>query len=181
MKDDKLLRLLEREPDAGMSRLISQYSGLVFTIVRGRMGRVCDSSEIEDCVTDVFLNFRSGLSSFVPCASIKNYLAVIARNTAGMYIRNKIQTDSIDDEDFTIVIPEEGDFTEEVAKRDLLEQVYAEIARMGPPDSDIIIRKYYLGQSSKQIASDLKLSVSNVDVRAHRAIERLRKSFGGKS
>jgi len=180
MKDEKLLELLRSDPNAGMSKLISRYSGLVFTIVRGRLENVCDSYEIEDCVTDVFLHFMSGIERFVPAASIKNYLAVIARNTALTYIRNRLKTDSIDDDDFFIEIPDGADFTEEIAEKQILESIYEEIGKMDHPDSDIMIRKYYFGQSSKRIAADLKMTVSAVDTRAHRAMEKLRKKFGEK-
>ena len=180
MKDEKLLRLLKSDPDAGMSRIISQYSGLVFAIVRDRMSGACDSSEIEDCVADVFLHFQNGLGTFEGRASVKNYLAVIARNTAGTYMRNRLKTASITDDDFFIDVPDESDFTEAVDERLLLETIHREIRQLGEPDATIILRKYYFGQSSKQIAADLKMTVSNVDTRAHRAMGRLRAKFGEK-
>ena len=179
MKDGKLLTLLNKDPNAGMEQLIRQYAGLVFAVVKGRLADLCDSSEIEDCVTDVFLRFQTGLKTFVPRASLKNYLAVIARNTAGTYARNRTVTASLDAEDFPMEIPEGDDFTEEVAKRDLLARIWREIHAMGQPDREILIRKYYLGQSSKQIAADMHMTVSNVDTRAHRAIRKLRTKFGG--
>ena len=52
---------------------------------------------------------------------------------------------------------------------------------MGSPDAQILIRKYYFGQGSKEIAGELGLSVSDVDTRTHRAMEKLRNKFGGKS
>ncbi len=181
MKDEKLLELLRSDPSAGMDQLIRRYSGLIFAIVRERLAACCDSSEIEDCVTDVFLKFRSGLPTFVPKASLKNYLGVIARNTAEHYRRNRVPTEPLEDEDgFFIEIPDSVDVAEEVAREQALEALLDEIRRLGPPDSDILIRKYYLGQSSKKIAGDLKMTVSNVDTRAHRAGEKLRNKFGGK-
>ena len=88
-------------------------------------------------------------------------------------------TASLDAEDFPMEIPEGDDFTEEVAKRDLLVRIWREIYAMGQPDREILVRKYYLGQSSKQIAADMHMTVSNVDTRAHRAIRKLRTKFGG--
>lgn len=181
MKDDKLLELLKTDPNNGMNQLISQYSGLVFTIVRNKLSDICDSSEIEDCVTDVFLNSRLGLQTFKSKASVKNYLAVIARNTAGMYRRNRVRIDSVDADDFYLELPDDSDFTEELAEEQLLESIHKEIRMLGMPDSVIILRKYYFRQSSKQIAADLKMTVSNVDTRAHRAMEKLRSKFGGKN
>ena len=179
MNDKKLLKLLKTDPDTGMNQLIDRYAGLVFAIVRSRLSDVCDSSEVEDCVTDVFLKFKAGLKTFVPTASIKNYLAVIARNTAGTVLRNRLQTESLDDDGFFVDLPDGKDFAEEIAEKQLLELVFAEIRNLGHPDADIMIRKYYFGQRSKQIAADLNLSVSNVDTRAHRAMEKLKNKFGG--
>lgn len=179
MIDHKLLHLLRTDPNAGMTQLIRQYSGLVFSIVKGITFEVCDSSEVEDCVTDVFLNFQRGLDSFKPDASIKTYLGVIARNTALKCVRNRISYISIDDEDIFVEIPDNNDVSEEIAEKELLNSVFNEIANMGHPDSDILFGKYYLGLSSKAIAKKLKLTVSNVDTRAHRALQKLRDKFGG--
>ena len=78
-------------------------------------------------------------------------------------------------------IPDNSDIVEEIAEKDLLERIFKEIAAMGHPDSDIMFRKYYLGQSSKTIAEKLNMTVSNVDTRAHRAVEKLRTKFKGES
>lgn len=42
-----------------------------------------------------------------------------------------------------------------------------------------MIRKYYIGQTSKEIAEILDMTVSSVDTRASRVIKRLREYFGG--
>ena len=178
VEDTKLLSLLRSDSDAGMNQLIKQFSGLVFSIAAGILSGSCDSSEIEDCVTDVFLRFQSGLCTFVPVSSLKNYLSVIARNTAVSYLRKSHRTEPITDDSFLVEITEEADLTDKVIEKLLLESIYREIAGMGYPDSDIVIRKLYFGQTSKQIAKDLGMTVSNVDTRSHRAVEKLRVKFG---
>ena len=59
MTDEKLMDLIRTDPNTGMSLVIRRFSGFVFSIVSGIMAEVSDSSEIEDCVTDVFLRLRS--------------------------------------------------------------------------------------------------------------------------
>ena len=176
MTDEKLMDLIRTDPNTGMSLVIRRFSGLVFSIVSGIMADVSDSSEIEDCVTDVFLRFRSSLDSFRPEASLKTYLGVIARNAALNCIRNKRATVPLD-EDFVIGIAVSPDVSDEIAEKETVRIVLDEIKRLGHPDSDIIFRKYYLGQSSKTIADSLGMTVSNVDVRSHRAIMKLREKL----
>ncbi len=37
MEDGKLLRLLHKDPNAGMEQLMNQYTGLVYAVVRGKL------------------------------------------------------------------------------------------------------------------------------------------------
>ena len=181
MNDRKLLALLKDDPNAGMTQLIRQYSGFVFTVAGGILSEVCDSSEIEDCVTDVFLHFYSGAASFRSDASIKTYLGIAARNAALNCARSRLPREPIEDGDFTIEIPGSTDPGEEAAEKDLLERVFKDVYALGRPDSEIIIRKYYLGQSACSIARALRMTVSNVNTRAYRAVRKLRKKYGGEN
>ena len=177
MTDEKLADLIRTDPNNGMSLVIRRFSGLVFSIVSGIMADVADSSEIEDCVADVFLRFRTSVDGFRPEASLKTYLCVIARNAALNCVRNKRTTVPLD-EDFVVGIAVCPDVSDEIAEKETVRKVFDEIRRLGHPDSDIIFRKYYLGQSSKTIADSLGITVSNVDVRSHRAIAKLREKLG---
>ena len=179
MDDKAVIALLAGDKNKGMEQVLKQYTGFVFAIVKSRLGGVCDSSEIEDCVSDVFIKFSDVWESYEPeKSSLKTYLGVIAKNTASNYLRDKKISVSIDDDGF-IEIPDNYDLTDEAAERELIRTVIEQIKLLGPPDCDIIFRKYYLGQSTKQIAKALKLTASNVDVRAHRAMEKLRIILGG--
>ncbi|MBQ7603598.1 MAG: sigma-70 family RNA polymerase sigma factor [Clostridia bacterium] len=181
MTDHKLLELLRTDRNNGMTLLIQEYSGLVFSVAKGILSDVCNSSEIEDCVTDVFLKFQKGLDGFKPEASVKTYLGIIARNTALNMRRNMISPLSTDEDDFFAEIADDRDIVEEIAEKELVNRIFKEIAEMGHPDSDIMFRKYYLGQSSKTIADKMNMTVSNVDTRAHRAVKKLKAKFGGES
>ena len=64
-------------------------------------------------------------------------------------------------------------------EKELRQAVFSAISSLQEPDSSILIRKFYLAESSKEIATALGLSVSTVDTRAHRALQKLKKQFGG--
>ena len=182
MEDDKLLRLLHKDPNAGMEQLMNQYAGLVYAVVKCKLEEsFCVSSDIEDCVSDVFCEFYTGLSKYDPkISSIKSYLCVLARYHATDVYRKRIRRQgeiSLDDEENFLQIADDAiNVDEDELRRDVLSAVN----ELGEPDTSIIIRKYYLGQSSKEISDALDLTVSSVDTRTHRALNKLRKLFGGK-
>ena len=60
---------------------------------------------------------------------------------------------------------------------DAADWVGALVDAMGPPDREIFLRKYYLMQSSREIAASLGMSVGSVNTRLCRGRERLRKEL----
>ena len=167
MEDSKLLRLLHKDPSTGMEQLMNQYAGLVYAVVKGKLAEsFCVSTDIEDCVADVFSEFYTELDKYDPkISSIKSYLCGDV---------------SLDDEDSLLQIADDFTVEGDLAEDELRREVLSAVKGLGEPDSSIIIRKYYFGESSKEIADVLKLTVSNVDTRTHRALNKLRKLFGGK-
>ena len=178
MKDGELIRLLRRDPYEGMMTLSRLYAGLLYAVVRARLPEEgFGSSQVEEIVADTLSAFFLSLDSFHPQeCSIRSYLCVMARNRAVDILRASR---------ITVLPPEELqvedslDVADEVEESELRERLIREIKALGEPDSAILIRKYYLRQSSKQIAADLGMTASNVDTRAHRAIRRLREILRG--
>lgn len=183
MEDTKLLRLLHKDPNAGMEQLMDQYTGLVYAVVKSKLADSCYvSSDVEDCVADVFSKFYTALSDYDPAlASIKSYLCVLARNHAiNMAKKRNLQqgTLSLDDESSLLQVADDVWIDSELAEEELRREVIKAVEDLGEPDSSIIFRKFYYGESSKEIAKAIGLTVSNVDTRAHRALNKLRKLFG---
>lgn len=184
MEDSKLLQLLHKDSSAGMEKLMDQYAGLVYAVVKGKLSEsFCVSTDIEDCVADIFCEFYANIEKYdLSISSIKSYLCVLARYKATDVLRKRGRQCcvSLDDADSLLQIADEftveGDFLEDELRREVLNA----IKLFGEPDSSIIIRKYYFGESSKEIADALKMTVSNVDTRTCRALNKLRKMFGGK-
>ena len=183
MKDEKLLKMLNKDSSYGMERLIDKYAGLVYTIVKNKLsGTYCNSSDIEDCVADVFSEFYFEIQKIdLKKGSIKAFLCVIAHNNAIDFIRKQKINTSLVDKDTYFEIKDDIIIEDKLQDDEMRAEVLNAIKSLGEPDSSIIIRKYLLCQSSKEIASVLKLSVSNVDTRTHRALNKLRKKIGGES
>lgn len=172
MDDATLLVLLKRRPEAGMKQLMEQYAPLVYAVVKGKLSvpPFC-RADIEACTADAFSEFYLALDSYRPGkGSIRSWLCAIARHNAVDMLRKSGKTVTLKED-----VLFETDMAEDVLRAQLLEAVRA----LEQPDREILLRKYYLGEPSKDIAARLGMTVSAVDTRSHRAVERLRKRLGG--
>ena len=139
-------------------------------------------ADVDSCAADTFSEFYIHLDRYDPSrCSVKTWLCVIAKNVSSNSCRKALKerpglsadlSETLDAaDDFSL----EGEFISKEERRDLIEAVN----RLNEPDRQIIVRKYYLGQSTKQVAEKLGLTVSNVDTRTHRAVKKLKTLFGG--
>lgn len=184
MQDDELINILKTDPNTGMTLLLKQYAGLIYSVVRHKLaGQTFCDADIEHCVADTFSEFYCDLDNFQNAAgSIRAWLCVIARNNAYDRLRRykkEAGTLSLDAEGIAAPWDDTFSVEEALVTKEFREELLREIKALGEPDSTILLRKYYLSESSKEIAANLNLTVSAVDTRAHRAIQKLRNLFGG--
>lgn len=182
MDDAKLIELLQNDPERGFDELTRLYSGLVYSVVRGKLKGVCPEADIEDCAADTFSDFYLISGSFdEKRGSIKTLLASIARRRAvNLYhkaIRERAHRAYPDEHEEPDTAPSPAERAEQAEERRML---LNEIAALGDVDREIIIRKYYFAESTKSIAKRLKMKPSAVDTRAHRAVLKLKSKLGGK-
>ena len=178
LSDQEILALLDTKPEKGIKKLTQAYGGLVYAIVRGRFSGLLSEQDAEECVCDVLyeayekrerIDLRDG--------TLKGFLALTAKRRAIDRCRQAMRRGnvlSLDDE--TVKEPDSGEDLQHSLELEALRTVLAEeINALGSPDSDILIRKYYYGQRSREIAKALGMKENTVDQRARRSLEKLRK------
>lgn len=179
MNDEELQKMLVSDPEMGMKKLIESCGGLVSAVISGKLLRSRFShADIEDCAAETFFEFWQGFKA-APCRAdeIRPRLCVIARRNAIDRLRRSYGRPETVPLEYAAIKTEYADSELNLDVRlELVEAVKA----LGKPDSEIIIRKYYFGQTSAEIAKITGLSAANVDTRAHRALKKLRKLLGGK-
>ncbi len=175
MQDKELLNPMKNNPEKGYRQLLRQYSGLVFTIVYSKLSLVCTKEDAEECAADVFIKFYKNVSSIdLSKGSVKAFLSVIAKRAAitrfHALTKNKPELISIDDEESSIqeLQAEENDSL-------LRETLIGAIQTLGEPDCKIITKKFFGGETAKQIASELGMNEYTVHKRIRRALEKLKK------
>ena len=176
MQDSEFVKFMKKKPEKAMKELTEKYAGLIYAVVKSKLIKFGEYI-IEDCTADVLSDFYINIDKYdcTKC-SIKTWLCIIAKNKAIDILRkSKTETVSIDEIEISDENTIEGDFEEKEKRL----AVIRKINELDEPDKSIMIRKYYIGQTSKEIAEILDMTVSSVDTRASRVIKRLREYFGG--
>lgn len=170
MEEKKLLKLLQKDPNAGMQALMQQYMGYCCAIVKNRLAGF-PQEDVEECVSDVFLEAYRYRNKIDPeKGGFRAFLAVVARRRAA---------DRYDAAVKKSALPLEEDLQEEKTglsfeeKEALLQAIRA----LGDPDEKILIWKFYYGYPTRKIAETLGLKENTVDQKVKRGLEKLRKTL----
>ena len=182
MDDRELLRLLEQDPESGVRQMTQQYAGLVFSIITGRAGGTASAEDVEECAGDVIFEVYRRRDSIDPeKGSLRAFLSVVARRRAvNLYRKTAREAGRRSGAE----LPEETagpGFEESLMDEEERRSLTEKIRSLGEPDSEIIFRRYYFGQKSKEIAADLGMTPGAVDTRLSRALGKLRAMFGGEN
>ena len=178
MQDRDLIILIKKDPNKGLNLLMTEYTGLIISIVRDKLSKVCDDFEMESCASDVFIDFYNNIDRYSEeKGSVKALLCVMAKRKAIDIFRKRakeINNVSLDDEEVHAQVQDKADIEQEYINKEQKKKLLEAVKSLGIPDSEIIIRKYYMGESSKEIAERLSLTVNAVDTRTSRALKKLR-------
>ncbi len=183
--EEKILALLMKKPGAGLEKLMNTYAGLVYTIVLNKLSAVCPKEDIEECVSSVFFEaFEKRASIDLSKGTIKSFLATIAKRRAIDMYRKNIK-------EHTAVLPLHtlGEGTQDKSPGSSESQVLSDafdtrnllissIKALGEPDSEIFIRKYYFGQSTRVIAGLMNFKENTIDKKVSRGLRKLRAIIG---
>jgi RNA polymerase sigma-70 factor (ECF subfamily) len=178
----ELLELLIKHPERGLEKIMNRYMAFVYTIVYGKLTGIYNKHDIEECVGDVFYGiYRSRTTIDLEKGSLKAYIAVLAKRRAiDVFRKRRDRTAnlSIDEcaHDWLVSDTDVEKAVVDSATTSLLTQA---IKDLGEPDSQIIIRKYYFGQSTKMIAKSLGMKENTVDKKVSRALAKLKQALGG--
>jgi len=173
MNDEKLIKLLKQNSSLGLSCAIETYGALVKTIVVRILGYE-NKSDIEECISDVFVEIWKSIDNYDKNKGIfKNYIISITRNVSINTYRRKLNKQ--------VIIPLEEndlemdfDLDNEVARNINKNIINEAINSLSQPDKDIFIRRYYLFESVKDIATFLNLNSKLVENKLYRGKDKLK-------
>lgn len=116
MSDEKLLIIIRKNPDKGISKLIDLYGGAISTICHNFLYD-CSEYDVEEAISETFIKFWKNLDTFElnPKYTLKSYLYAIARNVARDKRRTLQKGNIFSAEELSLDLPAK-DTTEQIAE-----------------------------------------------------------------
>lgn len=184
MKDEAIINLLSEKNELGLLKLAEKYEKLLIhiagTILGGR------NEDIEECVNDTYMKLWKHIDRYdMEKASLKTYLKVIIRNTAINKLRDLSRREGMEyREDFSDIaqyyIDQSQNVENQVFRKEDILLLNEIIGELDKKDRELVLRRYYYLQSSKDIASAMKMSVTAVDSRLSRLRNKMKLTFDQK-
>lgn len=176
MEEGQLIRLLKQQPAEGLHILIQQYQSYVHTIISHVLGT--HQEDIEECSADTFVKVWKNIDKLdVSKGKLKSYIAAIARNEA-IDRYHKLQREQVISLDENCLLEQEDeDVLKTIINKERESEIHTIILSMAALDQKIMIRKYFLIQSVKDIAMQLGLSEKQVENRLYLCRKHLKKAL----
>lgn len=183
LQDLELLKEFKHNAEQALGSLIDQYADLVYSIIHGKIVTVGTSEDVQECVSDVFLEFYKQVNKIdTEKGTVKAYLAIIAKRKGIDLYRKLIRVAShnvnLEEEDKQYE-DRNTNIEQSVIQKEEQEYLLKAMDSLGEPDREIFIRKYYMGQKTKEIATALNLLDNTVDKKVSRGLKKLRILLGG--
>jgi len=173
MNDENLVKLLKRNPSKGLTSAIDIYGALVKTIVVRIIGYE-NQQDVEECISDVFVQIWKSIDNYDNNKGIlKNYIISIARFVSINTINRKMKKQeliSLDENDLKLDFDMDNEIADSINKKIIKETIES----LPQPDKEIFIRRYYLYEAVKDIASSLGLNAKAVENKLYRGKDKLR-------
>jgi len=176
LDEAKLNDMIRSGNEEALTYIIETYSKLLWIIVGGILNNVGTSEDIEECISDTFMSLWQKPKAYDPRkGSIKVFLAIIAKRRALDKYRLLTKTKIIEIDE--AIASSDDDLFEYIAKRDLYCELYEAIRRLGDPDKEILIRRYFFKEKPSAIANKLSIPVKEVKNRLYQSKLRLQKKL----
>lgn len=181
LRDNKIVKLIKNQEEEGLKALSEKYEKLLVYIATGILGN--NREDIEECVNDTYLKVWKHIESFdFEKASFKTYLSVIVRNTSINRLRKISKIEGMaQKEELSDLAAEYVDQKQNVElsmeQKENMEVLNRIIGGLKKKERELVLRRYYYLQSSKEIAFHMGMSVNAVDSKLSRLRKQMKKEY----
>lgn len=158
-----------------VDKIIDDFYGYVYIIVKNGVSICITDEDIEEIVSDVFVAIWKNSTKLSNTMVLKPYLTGIAKNIVkNKYRKSEINFSISDYEESLVDKCNIEKMAEEKEKEKLIQKT---LKNLKSEEYKIFILFYYESKSIKEIAKILKFSTSNVRIILHRVRKKIKKNL----
>lgn len=179
--DNDIVELLKARDQRSIEWIAQRYEKLIryiaVTILRDR------ETSVEECINDVYLKlWTHGAGYDFEKASFKTYLKAITRNTALNYLRKLRRLEELEGMDEADTIQSEYiDYSQNLEQKVIFQEEVSVLNRiitsLRKKDRELVLRRFYYLQSTRQIAGAMGMSENAVDSKLSRLRKKMKKQY----
>lgn len=179
-EEKKIIKLLKKAPDEGMTQVMDRHGKAVLSICRHILR---EENLAQDAAQETFIKlWRYVSEGKTITTSLKAFIHQIARNTSITMLRKNGKDIFYGTEEEgifveTLVAQSGADLETEWIRRECYRQVREVLKEMEEPDHTIFLLKYFYNFNIREIAEVLQLKEAKVQSRERRGREKLKKAL----
>ena len=163
MKEERILRKMQKGDPDGLSALMDCYIPYVSTVVWNILRSAMTAEDAEEVVSDVFLAAWEQADQLQP-GKVKAWLGAVARNKAKNKLRYIGQELPLEED--VLEIPDDSFGRLEREEQRLL--VRCAVDSLPTQEREIFLRHYYYAQSVAEISREMDMNQSTVKTKLRR-------------
>jgi RNA polymerase sigma-70 factor (ECF subfamily) len=173
MDEEQAIQCLKRGDINGLEFLMLRYQ---VKAVRTAYLITCDASLAEDVVQEIFLHISRTISTFDATRPFQPWLLRSVSRAAVKAARKSAQQTPLGP-DWEDMLAADESVEAQVEAAEYQSKLWDAIQRLSPRQRAVIIQRYYLEMSEKEMAAELETAPGTVKWLLHIARERLRALF----
>lgn len=179
--EQKIVELLAAGDERGIELMAEHYEKLIRYIAVTILGN--RETSVEECINDVYLKmWKHGAEYDYQKASFRTYLKAITRNTALNYLRKLRRLEELEGMDESDTIQSEYiDYSQNVEQQMIFQEEVDALNRvlgtLRKKDKELVLRRFYYLQSTRQIAEAMDMSENAVDSKLSRLRKKIRRCY----
>lgn len=161
-----------------LSSIIQQYALLVEKTVRRTACGQLNNPDVEEVVSDVFYAVWKASDRYDRHkGSMASFIMAIARHKTVDRMRRRGRETTLPLDESISVSGMKGEGEQAALFAESRATLLRAIADLGEPDATIILRRYYLGESYREIAKRVRMTENAVNKRCLNALKKLKQRF----
>lgn len=160
-----------------LETLVENFGAYIKAIIVNKIGAVAAREDIEDCISDVFLEILKNPENLPKTdKESKYYIGTIAKRRAVDYFRriSHLENNRSGSDEDLLSVSDKTDVEDITQKKALNTALWNAVQSLGEPDSDIIIYRYFYRKKAHEIGEIFNLSTGAVHKRAQRAEKKIK-------